>query len=83
MNANAPIARDSERADEAITGVSPDLIEGRIEAHSEPPNKQISTLLNQLIQENSEHNSSTAGPRTHRIQSVHSPSIVAKFRKKI
>ena len=47
-----PTARDSERVDEPIKGVSLDLFEERVKANLEPLNEQISTLaplLNQLL----------------------------------
>ena len=42
--ASAPVARDLEKVDEPITGVSTNLIEERIRSNLEPLNEQISTL---------------------------------------
>ena len=75
---DAPVARDSKRADEPITRVSPDLIEEKIKANFEPLTEQISTLtqlLNQLTQENSTRISPTAGPSTHRTQTRTLPEV--------
>ena len=68
---DAPAARDLEKVDVCIKGVSPDLIEERIKANLEPLNEQISTLielLNQLIQKKTRH------IIPHQTQSRHSPS---------
>ena len=66
---DAPVARDSERAVEHITGLSPDLIAERIKGKLEPLNAQISRLthlLDQPIQGILARNSPTACPRTYR-----------------
>ena len=71
-NADAPTARDLERAEEPINGFSPDLIDEKMKANVKPLNEQISTLsqlLNQLVQENSARNTPTVGPRIHETQS--------------
>ena len=73
----APAVCDSERAEESINRVSPDLIKESLKAYSEPVNEQISTLnqpLSQLMQENSGSNSPTAGNRTQQALSIRSPS---------
>ena len=70
---DAPVAHDSERADELITRVSPDVIVENIKANLEPLNEQISTLtqlLIQLIHENLARNSPTKGPRTQRTKNT-------------
>ena len=77
VSTDTPVSRDSEKADEPIFGVSPDLIEEKIKAVLEPLNEQISMLtqlLNKLIQKNSARNFSSLGPRTYQTQSRHSPS---------
>ena len=68
-SAGAPVAHDSGRPDEHISGLSPDMIAERIEAKLEPLNAQISRLtqlLDQPIQGILARNSPTAGPRTYR-----------------
>ena len=80
--ADAPAARFLESAEETVNGVSPDLIEERIKAKLELLIEQISTLtqlLNQLIQENSAHNSPTAGPRTQMIQAIVCPVMMQEL----
>ena len=68
-----PAARDSERVDEPIKGVSHhDLIGEGIKAILEPLNEQLSTLtqlLNQLTQKDSARISERADPRTHQTES--------------
>ena len=64
--ADGPVARDAERAEDFINGVSPDSIEEKIKANLESLSEQTSTLtqlLNQLIQESLARNFPTAGFR--------------------
>ena len=59
-----------------LSTLSPDLIDEGIKADLEPLNEQASTLtrvLNQLIQESSARDSSTAGPCTQQTLSRRSP----------
>ena len=76
-SADTPASHNPKRTEEATNEISHDLTEERIKTNLGALNKQISTLtqlLNQLIQESSERNSSTADTRTQQTQSRPSPS---------
>ena len=73
----SPPSRDPEGSNEPTNGISHDLIEEIIKAYLGTLHEQISKLsqpLNQLIQENSARNYSTAITCFQQRQSRHSPS---------
>ena len=76
----APARHDSEGANEAINGVSPDVIAEKSNANLEPLNEELFTvpqLLSQLIQEILAYNSSTVDLLTQQAQPKRSLNIEA------